>query len=65
MVPLVMGMVAVLEVMVWFMHEDPGKSIPNSIVVGGGGGEGAVGDAPGDGATDDANGEGCCRCCYG
>ena len=50
--------VGVLEVMVWFLPEDPGKSIRNSIVVGVGGGEGAVGDAPGDGATGDADGEG-------
>ena len=57
MVPLVMGMVGVLEAMVWFLPEDPRKSIRNSIVVGGGGGEGAVGDLTGDGATDAAFGE--------
>ena len=57
MVPLVMEMVGVLEVMVWFLPEDPDISIRNCIVVGGGGAEGGVGDAPCDGATVDAYGE--------
>ena len=56
MVPLVVGMVGVLEVMPWFLLEDSGKG--NIVEAGVCDGEGAVSDAPRDGATGDADGEG-------
>ena len=52
----VLGMVGALEVMPWFLLEDPGKE--NIIEVGGGYGEGAVGDALDDDAAGDAAGDG-------